>query len=168
MIEAENRITFKPVQNADIFALWQIYLYYIRNSTATFQIQDIDMDQMKQLVIPDDLKYYSFSIYMDGAICGYASFHRYREREAFAQTAEVTIYLKQDCSGHGIGFKAVQMLEPLAQKSGIHTLLALVCQENTASIRLFEKCGYRQQANLKDVGCKFGRYLDLVILQKLL
>lgn len=162
----EIKITFQPVKEQDISKLLEIYLYYIRNSTATFQIADISFDDMRELVIPENLKYRSFSILADCELCGYVSYHKYREREAFSQTAEVSIYLENGSTMHGIGSKALQMLEPLAKAAGIHTLLALVCHENTESIRLFERSGYTQQSCLKEVGYKFGRYLDLVILQK--
>lgn len=164
----QQRISFRPVDDQDIFALRQIYQYYIQNSTATFHVQNISLEQMKQLVKPSDPKYHSLSIFRNDIICGYASYHPYHEREAFAQTAEVSIYLMPNCSGCGIGFQAMQTLEPLAKAAGIHTLLALVCHENLSSIRLFEKCGYWQNACLKAVGYKFGRYLDMLILQKLL
>ncbi|MFT9076462.1 GNAT family N-acetyltransferase [Ethanoligenens sp.] len=163
---SEKRITFRTVAERDVSALLQIYLYYIRNSTATFQIADIDVEQMRQLVINENPKYHSFSIFVDGTLCGYVAYHPYREREAFSQTAEVSIYLKQSLGGQGVGTQAIQMLEPFAKNAGIHVLVALICHENTGSIRVFKKCGYQQQAYLKEVGYKFNRYLNMVVLQK--
>lgn len=162
----EEQITFRPVQERDISGLLEIYLYYIRNSTVTFQIAEIGIDEMRALVTPENAGYRSFSIFAGCELCGYASYHKYREREAFSKTAEISIYLKNKYAGCGIGSKALQMLEPLAKNAGVHTLLALVCHENTESIRLFKRSGYMMQSCLKEVGYKFGRYLDLVILQK--
>lgn len=162
----ETRIRFRLVEDADIPQLLEIYLYYIRNSTATFQIGDIGEAEMRRIVLSKSFRYHSYAI-MDGqTLCGYALYARYREREAFVTTAEITIYLKDGYGGRGIGLQAICLLESTAKSNGIHSLVALICHENAASIRLFEKAGYQRQGRIKEAGFKFGRFLDLLIFQK--
>lgn len=168
MEEQPRGPVFTPVCEADIDALWHIYLYYIRCSTATFQIRDITYDEMRMLLLPARKVDRCYTIRAGGEICGYASYSRYRPREAFGKTAEISIYLKKEFAGQGIGAQAVAWLEEDARRAGLHTLLALICHENEGSIRLFARRGFARRAMLPQVGLKFGRYLDLLVYQKIL
>lgn len=159
---------FKRVEEEHIAALREIYLYYINHSTATFHKREISMEEMRHLLIFDNPKYESYGIWHEEALCGYVILTQYKEREAFDYTAEVTIYLKNGYEGRGIGHKAIQFIEARARTKEIHTLLALICGENTASIALFEKNHYRKCAEYKEVGFKFDKWLDLVCYQKMI
>lgn len=102
------------------------------------------------------------------SVVGYVYFSPYKKREAYMGTSEVTLYLLESKTRRGIGLDALSMIERRAEQAGIHTLLSVICGENEGSIRLFEKCSYEKCAHMKQVGRKFGRYLDVVIYQKLL
>ena len=161
-----------------------IYTYYVENTTVTFQITPNDLDEMKKIVIPSNPRFKSYAIFYDqydqpehhlqngqmtlSQICGYVLLNPYRPREAFQDSAEVTIYLKQDVTGKGIGSAALQFIETIARQNHFHTLVSLICNENLQSIRLFKKHGYFECACIKECGKKFDRFLDLVIYQKLL
>lgn len=159
---------FKRVEEAHIPDLREIYLHYINHSTATFHKREISLEEMRSLLIFDNPKYESYGVWEADKICGYIILTRYKEREAFDYTAELTIYLKPGYEGKGIGSKAVKFLEERARTKGIHTLLALICGENTGSIALFERNGYKRCAEYKEVGFKFDRWLDLVCYQKMI
>lgn len=145
-----------------------IYLYYVNHSTATFHKREISIDEMRNLLIFSNPKYEGYIIRYDGEICGYAVLTQYKPREAFDHTAEVTIYLKNGYEGRGIGNKALSFIEERAKTKDIHTLIGLICGENTGSIALFEKHGYMKCAHYKEVGYKFDRWLDLVCYQKMI
>lgn len=146
----------------------EIYLYYINNSTATFHKHEVSMDEMKELVIFNNPKYESYVIKKENSICGYVILTQYKVREAFDQTAEVTIYLKHGYEGLGIGRCAIEFIEERARTKEIHTLIALICGENKASLKLFKRSGYEVCAHYKEVGYKFDRWLDLISLQKII
>ena len=164
----ENDLFYRPFESSDIPALRAIYLEFVRRSTATFHIGDVDEAEMRAILTPESLKYRSFVLLDKGRPCGYALYSRYRPREAFSPTAEVTIYLRKDHTGQGLGTKALGLLETSARENGFHSLVALVCHENAASIRLFEKNEYALNGRVRDVGFKFGRFLDLLLFQKML
>ena len=93
---------------------------------------------------------------------------RSKNREAYDTTAEVTIYLKHDCIGKGIGSAALTYIEDYAMDKNFHVLIATITGENEQSIRTFDKNGYEKCAHYKQVGKKFDRWLDVVAYQKIL
>jgi L-amino acid N-acyltransferase YncA len=123
---------------------------------------------MKEIVNLNHSIYKTFVIFMDDSLCGYVLFTQHKKREAYNTTAEVTIYLKFEFSSKGIGGTALSFIENEAKNAGIHALIATITNENIASIKLFEKNGYFKCADYKEVGKKFGRYLDLIAYEKIL
>ncbi|WP_017689002.1 GNAT family N-acetyltransferase [Paenibacillus sp. PAMC 26794] len=81
---------------------------------------------------------------------------------------EVTVYLKPDILGKGLGKQALRFIEKIAKEQGFHTLIATICMENTRSKSLFERNGYEQCALFKEIGYKFDRKLDIGSFQKIL
>lgn len=145
-----------------------LYNYYVLNTTATFHAHPLSAGEMRELVFFDNPKYGTFFISQGEQLLGYLIITQHKKREAYDGTAEVTIYLKPDCTGKGIGSTALQFAEEIAGKAGIHVLVATICGENAASIRLFEKNGFVKCAHYKEVGKKFGQWLDVVAYQKIL
>jgi len=99
---------------------------------------------------------------------GWVILARYKPREAYDGSAEVTIYLDPQYPRRGVGSAALTFIEKTARDRQFHNLLAIICGENTGSIRLFEKHGYSKCAHYHQVGQKFGRWLDVVSYEKLL
>ncbi|WP_070001185.1 GNAT family N-acetyltransferase [Cellulosilyticum sp. I15G10I2] len=163
-----EQCTFEMISEEHIDEVRAIYLYYINHSTATFHKREISKDEMRELVIFNHSKYEGYVIKYAGVICGYVVLTQYKTREAFDQTAEVTIYLKHGYEGRGIGSLALLFIEGRAKTKKLHTLIGLICGENTGSIALFEKHCYKKCAHYKEVGYKFDRWLDLVCYQKII
>jgi L-amino acid N-acyltransferase YncA len=161
-------IKFEAMTEAHLGEVTGIYNYYVLNSTATFHTKPMSSDEMKDLVFFDSPLYKTFIIKRENEICGYCILTQFRKREAYDITAEVTVYLKDDCTARGIGSVAVKYIEDLAKEKGIHVLVASITGDNYPSLRLFEKNGYEKCAYFKEVGVKFDRLLDLVYLQKIL
>ncbi len=163
-----NKYTFEPITQEHIEEVRHIYSYYIEHTTATYHKKVISNQEMEKLVLFDNPKYESYVIKEEDVICGYVILAQFKVREAFDQTAEVTIYLKHGYEGKKIGTLAMGFVEERARAKELHVLIGLICGENTGSIALFEKCGYEKCAHYKEVGHKFGRWLDLVAYQKVL
>lgn len=162
-------ISFEEMKEEYLGAVLDIYNYYIMNTTVTFHLQPLNKDEMREIVFFEDKKYKAYMIKSDGMLCGYAVLGKHAERPAYDITAEVAVYLRHDFTGKGTGRLAVQYIEDIArQNKGIHSLIATICSENKESIRLFEKSGYVQCAQFREIGRKFGRYLDVVSYQKIL
>lgn len=163
-----SEIVFEELREEHLETVREVYNYYVRNSTATFHMHELNTHEMRALVFFDNQKYKTFVIKNGGEVCGYASLTAFKSREAYDLTAGVTIYLRPEQTGKGIGSSAAAFLEQLAREQGVHALIAGICAENERSIALFEKCGYTKCAHYKEVGSKFGRLLDVVSYEKIL
>lgn len=163
-----SEIRFQPMQDKYLPEAAAIYNYYIDNTTVTFHTEAQSGEDMKAILYQNDPLYVTYAILDGDTLCGYAYMAPYKKREAYRISSEVTIYLKNGYSGKGIGTKAIGLVEEHALKQGIHSLLAVICAENEASLALFLKAGYVKCAHMKEVGMKFGRMLDVVIMQKML
>lgn len=161
-------VHFEPMKDEYLENAAHIYNYYIENTTVTFHTEPLTADEMKPILYHDDPLYLSFGIFDGDDFCGYAYMAPYKKRQAYRISSEVTLYLDPKHTGKGIGALALKLLENHAKKQGIHSFLAVICAENTVSVRLFAKEGYKKCAHFKEVGTKFGRMLDVVVLQKML
>lgn len=160
--------TIRPLVEDDINDVMTIYNYYVKTSTATFSIETIDRDEMKGLALTGDKRFVSFVMEEEGKIIGYGLFNRYKKREAYDKTAEITIYLHHEAIGKGYGRQLLDYMLEIANEKDFHALLAVICEENKKSIQLFEANGFFECAHFREVGVKFGRMLDVIILEKLL
>jgi L-amino acid N-acyltransferase YncA len=162
------QVTFDEMTEKDLPLVKEIYEYYIENSTATFHTGQISLPEMREFLHIDHPVYKSFLIRCGNEICGYCFLSPYKKRQAYDRTAEVTVYLKQEYTGHGIGRLALQRLEEAARLTHIKVLIGIITGDNYQSIRLFTREGYERCGHFKEVGEKFGQVLDVVSYQKLL
>ena len=162
------KIELIDLQEQDFEFVKAIYDWYILNSTATFHTEPITINELKGIIPVGHQLYKSFIIRYDDEVCGYCYISRYKPRQAYDRTAEITIYLKPECKGRGIGKETMKRLESIAGEKGIAVLLGIITGENEISIRLFEKCGYEKCAHYRQVGEKFDRLLDVVAYQKII
>jgi len=100
-----------------------------------------------------------------GAVLGYASFGDWRAFDGYRHTVEHSVYVRGDQRGKGIGRMLMQTLIGRAQSIGKHVMVAGIEANNVGSIQLHEKLGFEQVGHLKEVGMKFGVWLDLAFLQ---
>ncbi len=161
-------ISLQLTTNEDINDICNIYNHYIQHSTATFHTEKVDSEQIKKIIPFYHKKYKCFTIRYKNEICGYIYLGSYKPRQAYDRTAELTIYLKPDFAGKGIGKYSLLEMEKMAPDIGIKVILGIITGENTSSIKLFERCGYEKCAHFKQVGEKFNRILDVVAYQKIL
>lgn len=146
----------------------KLYNHYIETTTATFSIEPVDEDTMNKLLYSGLKRFPSYAILADGSFAGYLLMNRYKPREAYDGTAEVTLYLDPAFHGQGIGTKAMTFIEEVAKSHHFHALLGVITEENKPSIALFEKMGYFRCAHFREVGKKFNKILDVVIYEKLI
>ncbi|MDJ0388357.1 GNAT family N-acetyltransferase [Roseomonas sp. E05] len=103
----------------------------------------------------------------EGDVLGFASFAEFRGNwPGFRHTVEHSVHIRADIRGRGIGGALVTALEHEARSLGKHVMVASVDASNAASLRMHEKLGFQRVAFMPQVGCKFGQWLDLVLLQK--
>lgn len=163
-----ENVTIEELREEDLKDILDIYNWYVLNTTATWHYHVLDEDEMRPLVFSESGRYGTYVIKLDGVICGYVSVRQYKTREAYDDTAEIGIYLREDCCGRGIGAVALKHIEEFSRSKSIHVLIASISGDNEGSTRLFEKNGYVKCAHFKEVGRKFGKILDNVAYQKIL
>jgi L-amino acid N-acyltransferase YncA len=159
-------LEFKELEEQDLPEVKAIYDWYIEYSTATFHTEPITISQLKEFIPVKHPYYKSYLILADHLPAGYCFLTYYKKRQAYDRTAEVTIYLRQESCGKGIGKVALEFLEKKAAEHGLKNLLAIISGDNAGSISLFEKSGYTKCAHFINVGEKFGKILDVVAFQK--
>lgn len=160
--------SFEEITEQDLTEVREIYNYYVSNTTISFHTEELTLKEIKASVINRDPRFKSFVIKEENEIKGYVLITQYKSKQAYDFSGEVTIYLKPDIVGKGIGGTALLFIENVAREQGFYTLIATVCMENTRSKSLFEKHGYEQCAMFKGVGYKFDRRLDIGSFQKVL
>jgi L-amino acid N-acyltransferase YncA len=104
----------------------------------------------------------------DGSICGFGSLGPYRSRPAYSTTVEDSVYVRRDRHRQGIGRALLDELLRLATIHGFHAVIGRIVDGHEASIALHRACGFQLVGVEKEVGRKFGRWLDVVVMQRLL
>ena len=153
---------------ADAEAINAIYNHYVRTSAATFQVDDETTEErIEELrTRPDDQPIVVLED--DGEIIGWGALSPFHSRCAYRETIELTVYMRHDCHRRGYGRVIVRDLIARARSLGYHTILAASCEESVGSIGLLKSLGFGDAGTLREVGCKFGRRLDVVYLQLML
>lgn len=113
-------------------------------------------------------KYFVLVAEEEEQIIGWASVAPLKERPAYQNSVESSVYIHKDHHGKGIGKALMLALIDQARNNGFHTIIAGATADQTPSIRLHEKLGFEKVAHYKEVGFKFGRWLDTTYYQLML
>jgi phosphinothricin acetyltransferase len=105
---------------------------------------------------------------LDGYTVGFCYASQFRPREGYRYTVEDSIYVRPDCIGHGVGKSLLSELIAQCQAKGCHSMVACICGVNPASVALHASLGFEQVGLLPEAGNKFGEWLRLLIMQRLL
>ncbi len=154
---------------ADVPALTAIYAHHVLHGTGTFEEDPPDAAEMAARLARVQDKGWAWLVAQapDGAVIGYAYYAQFRDRSAYRHTAENAIYVRDDVRGQGVGKALVQVLLERAEAAGFRQMLAVIGDsENTGSVGLHISLGFRQVGVMKSVGVKFGRWVDVVMMQK--
>jgi phosphinothricin acetyltransferase len=102
------------------------------------------------------------------AVLGYASYGPFRPFDGYRRTVEHSVYVAENARRRGVGEALLKALEVEARRAGMHAMIGGVAADNEPSLRLHEKLGFVETGRMPEVGQKFGRWLDLVFMQKML
>ena len=156
---------------ADLAAITAIYGHHVLHGTGTFEEVPPTEADMAGRVAKVQGEGYAWLVAVDeaGEVLGYGYFAPFRPRSAYRFTAEDSVYVRDDIRGQGVGKALVAELLARAEAKGIRQMVAVIGDsENVGSIGLHIALGFRQVGVLKAVGMKFGRWVDVVQMQKAL
>lgn len=152
----------------DLPAITAIYNEAILNTTATFDTTPKTHEEQVEWFTHHDEKHPVLVAESEaGDVIGWASISEWSSRCAYAETGEVSVYVAADQRGKGIGRTLLHALDSTAQALGYHTLLARIAEGNQTSIHLHEAVGFGLVGVMKEVGSKFGKRLDVHLMQKM-
>ena len=164
-------ISVRDATEADMPSVLAIYNEVIRTSSAVYTEQEATLDDRRSwlaarqalgfpVLVAEDPK--------DGSVLGYSTFGDFRPWPGYRHTVEHSVYVRADARGRGLGMALVKPLFASAIIMGKHVMVAGIDAANPASIRLHERLGFERVGTLREVGIKFGHWLDLVFMQRFL
>ena len=160
-------MAIRDARPSDIQGITTIYNDAVAHSTAIWNETLVDTDN--RLVWLADRQRAGFPVMVavdeQGGVLGYASFGDWRAWDGYRHTVEHSVYVRGDQRGKGLGEALMLALIERARGIGKHVMVAGIEAGNLGSIRLHEKLGFEQVGHLREVGAKFGTWLDLVFLQ---
>ncbi len=164
-----STVTIRLARHADAEAIRVIYNREVTESTNTFDLVPRSLGEQEQwlarhagvhpaLVAEDD----------SGQVVGFGSLGPYRNRPAYATTVEDSVFVRPDRQRQGIGRAVLAELVRLATTHGFHAVIGRIVDGNQASVALHRACGFELVGVEREVGRKFGRWLDVVVMERLL
>ena len=155
-------VTTRAATGKDSEALAGIYNHYIRESVITFEEIEVTPSEMASRVARvDQLSLPWLVAETEDGIVGFAYAGKWRERSAYRYAVESTVYLEATRTGRGIGTRLYADLLMNLRATSVHTVIGGVALPNAASVALHEKLGFTKVAQFKEVGFKFGRWIDV-------
>jgi L-amino acid N-acyltransferase len=160
--------TIRLATLADLPAINEIYNRYVLNSTCTYDEEPTSAAEREVWFLGHGPQHPITVAERGGEVLGWASLSPFRTRPAYRRTVENSVYVRHDRQRQGTGGALLTDSIDRARALGHHTIIAAIDQEQAASVSIHQRLGFEQVAMLKQVGFKFGRWLDVVYLQKML
>jgi L-amino acid N-acyltransferase YncA len=162
-----SSLEIRPTAAADLPAITEIYDRAVRYGTATFELIPPDLAEMtRRFTVLMDGGFPYFVAVLEGRVVGYAYAGAYRPRPAYRFTVENSVYLHPAIHRRGIGLQLLQRLIAESEARGYRQMIAVIGDTaNAGSIGVHTKCGFQMIGTHANVGFKFGRWLDTVMMQ---
>lgn len=154
----------RPAVAADAAALAAIWNPWIRDTAVTFNAAEKSEAELATLIAARDC----FVVYINNGVQGFATYSQFRGGVGYATCMEHTVILSPSARGMGAGRALMAAVEDHARDAGAHQMIAGVTAENPEGRRFHAALGYHEIAIIRDAGFKFGRFIDLVLMQKFL
>lgn len=160
-------IAVRPATLADLKAITAIYNEAILTTVATFDTEPKTEAEREVWFAAHDAAHPILVAEVDGEVVGWASLSKWSERPAYADTGEISLYVRETHRGQGIGKHLIEAMVVAGKKADLHTIVARIVAGNQASIRLHQAVGFEHIGVMRQVGRKFGQLLDVYLMQKI-
>jgi L-amino acid N-acyltransferase YncA len=158
----------RDVAEADARAICDIYNPYVTDTTITFEVDIVSVDEMRERIRVGTQVLPWLVAEADGLIVAYAYATRWRSRAAYDRTAETTVYVRAGAHRQGVGYPLYIALLDALRRHSVHVAIGGIALPNPASVALHEKCGFAKVAHFPQVGRKFDGWVDVGFWQRLL
>lgn len=156
-------------READLDAILPIYNDAVLNTTAVFDYRAHTLDMRREWFrAKQDAQLPVFVAIENDRVLGFSTYGPFRPWPAYKYSVELSVYVDKDARGQGIGTALVRAVVDEAHLRELHVVMAGITADNEISLRLHERLGFREVAHIPQVGYKFGKWLDLKLLQLLL
>ena len=158
----------RSAEPGDAGRLCEIYNHYILTADATFEEEPVSAEEMRQRVDEVQTHFFWLVYEHDGEVVAYAYAGKWKARAAYRHSVELSVYVSPDRQGLGIGKRLYADLLRRLRDTDVHTVIGGVAGNNAASFALHRSFGFEQVARFREVGRKFGRWIDVTYFQLLL
>ena len=159
----------RPAEPGDAEAICALWNPIIRDTMVTFNSVEKTPEELRAMLADKAAAGQPFLVAeAEGALAGFVTYTQFRGGVGYRHTVEHTIILDARARGRGIGRALMAAVEDHARAAGMHSIIAGVCHENPAGVAFHARLGFAEVARLPQVGRKFGRWHDLVLMQKML
>lgn len=163
-----EKIMLRPVTVADAAELVSIYAPYVEQTAVTYEYEVPSVEEFQGRIANTIKNYPYLAAVENGVILGYAYASAFHPRAAFRWTAEVTVYLRKEAHGRGIGRMLYEALEEKLKQQNVQTAIALIADPNPESVAFHEKMGYRVAGRLTNCAYKLGQWRGMYYMEKFL
>ena len=161
-------LQIRPARGADLDAINAIYNHFVLHSTCTYQEEPSTREERAAWFAAHGLEHPITVAERDGVVVGWGSLSRFHPRSAYRRTVENSVYVRNDLHRQGVGSVLLADLIERAKTAGHHTIMALIDAGQPGSVAVHRKHGFVEVGQLREVGFKFGRWLDVVYMQRML
>ena len=166
-------MTLRTARQQDAAALLAIYAPYVRRTAVSFEYAVPTAEEFSARIRRTLCRYPYLAAWAAGEIVGYAYAGAFQERPAYSWAAETTVYVREDCRRTGVGRRLYEGLEEILRRQGVLNLNACIAAPRGEdpfltedSLRFHERMGFSPVGRFHQCGCKFGRWYDMVWMEK--
>ncbi|MFC0284530.1 GNAT family N-acetyltransferase [Camelimonas abortus] len=169
MAQDRQMVIVRPASDRDAPAILDIFNWAVLETTSVWTETPVTLENRLAMMADRRARGYPFLVAeVDGAVAGYASFGDFRHFDGYAATVEHSVYVAPRFHRRGVGRALMEPLVEAARACGKHVMVGAITADNEASIRLHEAFGFVRVGLMPEVGRKFGRWIDLLLMQKIL
>ena len=162
-------VVMRPAVAGDSTSIAEIYNHYVATTVITFEEEPVTAMEMARRIEGAGSAALPWLVAeREGKVAGYAYASPWKARSAYRFSAEVTVYVHPGSARLGIGRRLYEQLLAALEARGIHSAFGLIALPNEASVALHERLGFVKVAHLREVGLKFGRWIDVGYWQRIL
>ncbi|MBN8280715.1 MAG: N-acetyltransferase [Gammaproteobacteria bacterium] len=168
MTSTPTTTLIRRARREDCPGILAIYNEAVLTTTASYDVEPRTLEH--RLAWFDDHQRHDYAVFVaeeGGELTGWSSLSRYHDRHGYRFTCENSVYVAARHRGRGLGARLLAPLIDAARDRGLHSIIAVIDASNDASLRLHLRFGFEKVGHFREVGHKFGRWLDVAYLQRL-